>query len=78
MIQSRCAWRRRWTARALPRVQSDVMMITARRKKRRLFAVALRHLKAQYITPEPERAFKVGNLQVDMADADSGINRFGS
>ncbi len=74
MIQSRAA-RRRWrTARALPRVQPDVMMIAARRNERRLRTKPLLQFKAQHVAIKFQRAFEVGDFQMHMADADVRID----
>ena len=75
MVQTRRARRRRRTARALPRIQPDVMMIAACRKKHRLLPVTLRHLEAQYIAIETKRAVEIGYLEMYMADADTGVDR---
>ena len=77
VIQTRCARRRRRTARALPRVQPDVMMITARRQKHRLLPVTLHHLEAQHIAPEAKRTFELGHLQMHVPDADAGVDGVG-
>jgi hypothetical protein len=47
------------------------MMITARRKKRRLLSHALHDLEAQHIAPETERAFEISHLEMNVADADA-------
>lgn len=57
------------TSLALPRIESDVMMIPACCEKRRLPTVTLGHLKAEDIPVEVDGAIKVGDLEVDMPDA---------
>src|SRR5438132_11438086 len=71
----RIAMRRR-TAVTFPGVQSDMMMITTSREKRRLLPVALREFESQHITIECNCAFKVGNLQMHVADSHIGMDCF--
>jgi len=51
-----------------------VMVITARRKKGRLPAHALRDLEAKPITPEVQRTFEISDLEMRMANANRRIN----
>lgn len=69
MEKSRRSGGGRMTSLALPRIESDVMMIPACREKRRLPPVTLGHLKAEDILVEVDGAIKVGDLEVDMPDA---------
>ena len=75
MVQPRFAGRRRFSAQALPRVQSDVMVITPGREKRGLIFEALRQLKAVYIAIESQGAIQIRNFQVDVADRDGGVDQ---
>lgn len=68
-------WRR--TASTLPCIQSDVVVITARRKKCRLPAHSLRDFEAKHIAIKSKSAFKVGNLEMDVANFDTLVNWFG-
>ena len=52
------------------------MMVTARREKRRLSPVTLRHLEPQDVAIKFQRPLEIGHLQVNVADANAGINRF--
>jgi hypothetical protein len=77
MIQTRRArWRRR-TARAFPGVQPDVVMITACRDERCLRAEPLPQFKTEHAAIKFQRAFEVGDFEMDMADADGRVNRPG-
>src|SRR5438132_10474075 len=69
----RIAMRRR-TAVTFPGVQSDMMMITTSREKRRLLPVALREFESQHVTIEHNCAIKVGDLQMNVSDADVRVN----
>jgi hypothetical protein len=55
--------------------QPDVVVVAARRHERRLRPVPLRQLEAEDAAVEPQRPLQVGDLQVDVADANAGINR---
>src|SRR5262249_58799219 len=59
--------RRRSRPGALPRVESDVVVIAAGRHERRPWT-PLRHLESEYIAIERQRALQVGDFQVDGAD----------
>ena len=52
-------------------------MVAACGQERRLRPESLCDLEAQDAAAEPQRALQVGDLQVDVADADLGINRAG-
>jgi hypothetical protein len=58
----------------MPRVQSNVMMIAARRDKRSLRAVALSEFKAEYVAVKLQRPSQVGHLQVNVANSDIGVD----
>ena len=51
-----------------------MVVVAACRDERRLRAVPLRKLEAEDTALEPQRPLQVGDLQVDVADADLGIN----
>ncbi len=75
MVQARRprGWRR--PAQALPSIQSNAMVVATCRHERRLRAESLRHLEAENAAVESQRPFKVGDLQMDVADADLRIDR---
>ena len=75
MIKAGRAARRRRAARALPRVQPNVMMVTACGKERRLPAVDLRDLKTEHVTVEAQRALQVSDLEVNVAHSDRWMDR---
>ena len=62
------ARRRRMAAFAFPGVEADVMMIAAGRNERRGRAHPLHDLKAEHAAVKPERAFEIGDLEMDMPD----------
>ena len=66
------AGRRRMAAFALPGIQSDVVVITARRNECRLIAVALHDLEAEHAAVKSQCAVEIGDFQVDMSDAGAG------
>ena len=67
---------RRWrTAETFPRVQSDVMMISPSRNKRRLPAQALHQLKPEHAAIKSERAFQIRNFQMHVTDPHLWVNR---
>ena len=69
------AGRGRRAAFALPGVQPDVVMVAAGRDEGGARAVALDQLEAEHAAIEGERAVDVGDLEMDMADPGSGIDR---
>ena len=75
MIQPCRAGRRRRASLALPRVQSDVVMVTACREKRCFLSVSLRDFKAKNIAIKVECAFQVGHLQMYVANSDLRVKR---
>ena len=60
--------RRRMAAFAFPGVEPDVMVIAAGRNERRAGAHPLHHLKTEHAAIEAERAFEIGDLEMDMPD----------
>ena len=66
---------RRSATHAFPRVQTDVVVISARGEECGLPAVALRDLEAQNIPIELQRTIEVRHFQVDVADADLRMQR---
>jgi hypothetical protein len=77
MIEARGLSRRRRTASALPSIQPNVMMIAASGQKGGAAPVKLRDLKAQDVAIESEGAIEIGDLQMDVADGDTGMERAG-
>lgn len=69
MKQTRAARRRRCSTGTFPRVETDMMMISASRDECRLRPEALHQLEAEHATIESERAIDIRHLQVHMADA---------
>ena len=75
MIEPRGSRRGRRAAEALPGVQPDVVMVTARRNEGCLVTVPpLGQLKAENAAVEPQRPFQVSHLEVDVTDADLGVD----
>jgi hypothetical protein len=75
MIQTSRTKRWRRTARAFPSVQSDVMVVTASGKKRRLPTKTLRQFEAEYIAIKYQRTFKFSHFEMHVADLNTWINR---
>ena len=50
------------------------MMITTGRQECRLRAEALSDFKAEHVTVEAQRAFQVGDFQMNVADSDVGVD----
>src|ERR1700709_2786256 len=60
---------RRWMAAlALPGVQPDVVVITARRNECRLVAVTLHDLEAEHAAIKSQRAVEIGDFEMNMPD----------
>ena len=74
MIQPRGPRRRRPPAGALPGVQPDMVMIPARRKKRRRSPQPLGYFKTQHAPVKAERPRDVCDFQMDMANVNSWMN----
>ena len=51
------------------------MVVTTSGKERRLASIALREFESEHIAIKRERPIKVGNLQMNMSDADIRMNR---
>jgi hypothetical protein len=60
---------------AIPGVETYVVMITTGRNKRRLITQPLHQLETEHVAVEPERAFKISDLQVHMTYSNAGIDR---
>src|SRR6266480_8148761 len=74
MIKAGCAlWRWRPIS-ALPGVESNMMMITARGNKCRFFAVSLCQLEPENAAIEIERPLQISHLQMRMPNAHACIN----
>src|SRR5213075_799370 len=74
VIEPRAIRRRRRPRFAFPGVESDVMMIAAGGNERGLRTVALSQFETEDATVELQRAFDVRDLEMDMADANAGID----
>ncbi len=61
---------------ALPGVEADVMMVAAGGEECGLCAVTLGELESKDIAIESEGAIEVGDLQMNVADSDVGMDRF--
>ena len=70
VVETRGIRRRRRAAAAFPRVQADVMMIAVSRQEDRLRAVTLRDFEADRPMIERRRPREVGDLQMDVTDAE--------
>src|SRR5262249_46425713 len=69
------AARRRWiAAAAFPVIEPDVMVIAAGGNKSRLRPPALHQLEAEHASIKVKRAIDIGDLEMDMADANAGID----
>ena len=77
VIQPRRPRRRRLTVTALPRIESDVMMIAPGRQKRRLAAHARRDVEAENAVVKGNGAVQVGDLEMDVSDVYAGIDPVG-
>ena len=64
----------RWAAKALPGIQSNVMVVSASREKSGGIADTLSDRKYEYVTVEGERAVEIGDLKVDMANTGLRMN----
>src|SRR5205823_10269374 len=69
------ATRWRSAATALPGVHPDVMVIAASGYEGRLRPEALLQLEAEHVAVEGERAVDVSDLEMDVPDVDTGIDR---
>ncbi len=70
---SRTTMRRRTTL-AFPCIQTDVMVVTASGRERRLVSVALREFESEHIAIKRKCPIEVGDLQMDVSDADLRVN----
>lgn len=77
MKQPRRLCRSRLGAFTLPRIQADVVVVAARRDKRRLVTLHRSQLKTRQITVKPQRPVEVGYFQMDMPNARLGRNGVG-
>jgi hypothetical protein len=75
MVQAGGTFGGRRATHTFPRVQTDVVVISARGEECGLTAVALRDLEAQNIPIELQRTIEVRHFQVDVADADLRMQR---
>jgi hypothetical protein len=63
------------SASTLPRIQRNVVMISASREEGSLRAPPLRDFESEHAAVERERPFEIGHLQVNVTDSDGRINR---
>ena len=67
--------RRWWTAAAaFPGIEADVMVIAAGGNKCRLRPLALHQLEAEHAAIKVKRVIDIGDLEMDMADANAGVD----
>ena len=74
VIEAGGAGGRRRAAEAFPGVEANVVMVATCGDERGTVAEALHQLEAQHTAVEAKGAFQVGDLEMDMADADIGVN----
>src|SRR6185437_8655246 len=74
VIQAGRSGRGRRSVAALPRVQSDVMVIAAGAEERRRRSHPRRDLEAEDAVVKREGPFEIGDFQVHMTDVDAGID----
>src|SRR5664280_3628336 len=65
---------RRISAQALPRIETDMVVITAGGDEGRLRPEALHEFETEHAAVEIERALQVGDLQVNVSNAERGID----
>jgi hypothetical protein len=74
VIEAGCMGGRRGAAGAVPGVQADVMVVSAGEEEGGAGAVTLCHFETQHVAIECDCAVKIGDLQVNVADAGLGVN----
>lgn len=67
-------WR---TSRAFPGIEANMMVVAAGGNKCGSASVSLRQLEAENAAVKLECALQIGDFQVNVADANGGINRSG-
>ena len=77
MVQPGVARRRRRAAAALPGVQADVMVVARRPRGTPLAFRSAGQRKPEHVTVERNGALEIRDLQMDVADADVWVDRFG-
>ena len=80
VVEAGVAGGRRRRAGALPRVEADVVVVVAGGQEGGVEADRARvggHAEAERVAVEGERAIEVGDPEVDVADADGGVDGFG-
>jgi len=75
MVEAGCAGWRRSAAAAFPSVETDMVMITARRHEGCVPAIGLHQLEAEHAAIEAERPVEIGDLEVNMPDPGAGCDR---
>ena len=66
---------RRWTTPALPGVESDVVVIAAGAQERGLVTPSAHHVETQDAVIEGDRPLEVADLEMDVADAGTALDR---
>jgi hypothetical protein len=74
MKQAGAIRRRRGAAKTFPGIEADVVVIAARRNERSLLTISLGQFETENAAIEAERALEVGDLQVDVAEANAGFD----
>ena len=74
VVQSRGTGRRGPTARALPRVEPNVMVVPTRANESCLRSHTCREFEAKYTAVKLQGPFEVGDSQVDVSNRDPRIN----
>ena len=74
VVEPRAAGRRGRATETFPGVQSDMVMITSGGDERGLRTVTLNEFEAEHTDIEVECALQVGDFEVDVANADTGID----
>src|SRR5205823_4502649 len=75
VIEAGCArWRRR-TAKTLPSIQRDVMMVAPCGQKNRTVPKPLSHLETEHTRVEAQRTFKISHFYMDVSNASLRIDR---
>src|SRR5579875_1749670 len=68
MVQAGCMQGSSRSMMAVPRIQSDMVMIAAGRKKDRLMSVTHGNFKTQQVVIESKRFFQISNFQMHVPD----------
>ena len=74
MIKPGRSGRRLRTSGTFPCIESDVVVVAARRNERSTASISLGELETKNSAVEAESSFKVSHFEMDMADAHAGID----